>query len=92
MAGRRNEIEMSEEEARAFLEEGQRHGHSLQVASMGATGHPHLVAMWYTVIDGLIHFSTYTKAQKVVNLRRNSKITCMVGGGGDLRPTAGSGD
>jgi PPOX class probable F420-dependent enzyme len=34
--------------------------------------------MWYAVIDGEIWFETKAKSQKVVNLRRDDRITCMV--------------
>ena len=77
MPSRRAEIQMSEEEQRAFLESG----HTLQVASIGPRGAPHLVAMWYVMIDGLIHFTTFTKAQKILNLKRDPRITCMLEAG-----------
>jgi PPOX class probable F420-dependent enzyme len=65
---------MSEEEVAAFLEGS----HTLQVASLNADGTPHLVAMFYAVSDGEIGFWTYAKSQKVVNLRRDPRITVMV--------------
>ena len=67
MPKRRNQIAMTEEEQAAFLREG----HTLQVASMGPHGYPHLAAMWYALIDGKVHFTTYARSQKVQNLRRN---------------------
>ena len=78
MAKRRNQIAMTSEEAEAFLQECSKPGHSLEVASIGPNGYPHQVAMWYTLIDGKIHFTSYAKAQKVLNLQRNPKISCMV--------------
>ena len=48
------------------------------MATVGPNGTPHLVAMWYAVIDGHIWFETKARAQKTVNLRRNSQITCMI--------------
>lgn len=75
MPKRRNMIEMTPEEQDAFLREK---GHTLQVASNGPHGFPHLVAMWYALIDGKIHFTTYSRSQKVLNLRRDPKITVMV--------------
>ncbi|HEY0808091.1 MAG TPA: pyridoxamine 5'-phosphate oxidase family protein, partial [Pseudonocardiaceae bacterium] len=36
----------------------------------GPGGVPHLVAMWYAVVDGEIWFETKAKSQKVQNLRR----------------------
>lgn len=74
MPKRRNQIAMTDEEMTAFLSEG----HTLQVASIGAHGYPHQVAMWYALIDGAVHFTTYARSQKVENLRRNPKISVML--------------
>ncbi len=70
----REQIRMSEEEIRAFLEEQR----ILQVATIDHDGWPHLVAMWYAVIDGQVVFWTYAKSQKAVNLRRDDRLTCLV--------------
>lgn len=77
MPKRRNAIAMTEEEQAAFLREG----HTLQVASIGPSGFPHLVAMWYALIDERIHFTTYAKSQKVLNLQRDPKISVMLEAG-----------
>ena len=77
MAGRRDAIKMSDVEMRSFLEEGR----DLQVASINADGTPHLVTMWYVVRDGEIAFWTYAKSQKVVNLRRDPRLTVLVATG-----------
>jgi PPOX class probable F420-dependent enzyme len=77
MPKRRSQIEMTPEEQDAFLREGL----TLQVASIGAKGFPHMVAMWYALIDGKVHFTTYERSQKVLNLRRNPKITVMLEAG-----------
>lgn len=65
---------MTDQEIREFLAGT----HTLQVATINGDGTPHLVAMWYTLIDGDVAFWTYGKSQKVVNLRRDPRITCMV--------------
>ena len=77
MPSRRSQIEMTPEEQEEFLATGW----TLQVASIGTQGYPHLVAMWYGMIDGEIHFTTFTKAQKVLNLERDPRITCMLESG-----------
>lgn len=77
MPKRRNMIEMTAEEQAAFLREG----HTLQVASIGPRGYPHQVAMWYALIDGRVHFTTYARSQKVQNLRRDPKISVMLEAG-----------
>ncbi len=74
MPKRRNQIAMTDAELDAFLREG----HTLDVASIGPGGYPHQVAMWYALIDGLIHFTTYARSQKVENLRRDPKISVML--------------
>ena len=58
------------------------------LASLGPDGHPHLVAMWFAVIDGDICFETKAKSQKAVNLRRDPRVSVLVEDGatyGDLR-------
>ena len=60
----------------------------LNVATIGPTGHPHLVAMWYAMVDGRPAFWTFGKSQKVVNLRRDPKITGLVESGDTLRRAA----
>lgn len=74
---RRDLIRMTNEEIHAFLEE-QRH---LQVATIGHDGYPHLVTMWYVLLDNQIAFWTYAKSQKAVNLRRDPRLTCLVEAG-----------
>lgn len=74
MPSRRAEIALTAEEQRRLLEESW----TLHVASIGPKGFPHLVAMWYVVIDGRIHFTTFAKSQKILNLRRNPKISAML--------------
>ncbi len=74
---RRDQITMTDDEARAFLEAGR----DLQVASINADGTPHLVTMWYVVRDGEVAFWTYAKSQKIVNLRRDPRLTVLVATG-----------
>ncbi len=77
MANRRAQIAMSDDEVAAYLAEQK----VLNVATIGPTGHPHLVAMWYEVIDGKVSFWTFGKSQKVLNLRRDPRITALVESG-----------
>ena len=77
MPSRRADIALTEEEKQKFMEDGW----TLQVASIGPGGYPHLVAMWYVIIDGKIHFTTFGKSQKVLNLRRDPKISVMLEAG-----------
>ena len=77
MAGRRSQITMSADELRAFTD-SQR---ILNVATNGPTGHPHVVAMWYAYVDGELTFWTFAKSQKIVNLRRDPKMTGLIESG-----------
>lgn len=70
----RSKIELSGDEIAEYLVRSR----SATMATIGASGVPHLVAMWYAVIDGDIWFETKVKSQKVVNLKRDNRITLMV--------------
>lgn len=74
---RRSQITMTDDEVAAFLAEQR----VLNVATNGPTGHPHLVAMWFVMDGATPVFWTYSKAQKVANLRRDPRITCLVESG-----------
>jgi PPOX class probable F420-dependent enzyme len=73
----RNQITMTDEEITTFIEQNR----TATMATVGPTGHPHLIAMWYAVIDGEIWFETKAKAQKVVNLRRNDTMSVLIENG-----------
>ena len=77
MVSRRDQIKMSDAEVASYLAEQR----VLNVATIGATGHPHVVAMWYTMVDGSPAFWTFAKSQKVLNIRRDPKITGLVESG-----------
>ncbi len=77
MASKRGNITMTDDEVQAYLAEQT----VLNVATIGPTGHPHLVAMWYTLIDGKVVFWTFGKSQKIVNLRRDGKMTGLIESG-----------
>ncbi|MBI5089647.1 MAG: pyridoxamine 5'-phosphate oxidase family protein [Actinobacteria bacterium] len=86
MASRRAEITMNEAEVRAYLDSQQ----ILNVATIGPTGHPHIVAMWYAFVDDVVCFWTFAKSQKIQNLRRDSKMSGLVeSGGGDYNQLRG---
>ena len=70
----RAQITMSDEEVAAFVERSR----TATMATVGPTGMPHLVAMWYAVIDGQIWFETKSASQKAQNLRRDDRLTCMI--------------
>ncbi|MEH3131100.1 MAG: PPOX class F420-dependent oxidoreductase [Mycolicibacterium neoaurum] len=70
----RSKIVMSDEEIAEFID----HSRTATMATVLPNGRPHLVAMWYAVLDGEIWFETKAKSQKAVNLRRDPTITVMI--------------
>lgn len=76
-ANQRADVVMSEAEIAGFLAASR----VATIATLGPTGHPHLVAMWFGVIDGKLYFETKAKSQKAVNLRRNPIVSCSVEAG-----------
>jgi PPOX class probable F420-dependent enzyme len=60
----------------------------VQVATIGSDGMPHLTTLFYAVDDGSIVFWTYGRSQKILNLRRDPRVACLVEDGvdyGELR-------
>jgi PPOX class probable F420-dependent enzyme len=71
---RRNQIRMSDDEVREFLEEQK----VMTIGTIGPNGRPHLMALWY-VPDGLgMTGWTYAKSQKAKNLERDPRATIQV--------------
>jgi PPOX class probable F420-dependent enzyme len=71
---RRDLIRMTDDEVQAFLD-GR---HTMNVATIGPAGRIHLVAMWYGFLEGAPAFWTFAKSQKILNLRRDPRITALV--------------
>lgn len=77
MASQRSRVQMTDAEVEEFLASQAK----VQVATVGPHGEPHLTTLFHVVQDGRIAFWTYGRSQKVVNLRRDPRITCLVEGG-----------
>ena len=73
-ANRREQIKMTDDEVREFVESRK----SLQVATINRDGTPHLTTLWFGVVDGEIVFETFTKSQKIQNLKRDPRIACLL--------------
>jgi PPOX class probable F420-dependent enzyme len=71
---RREQIQMSDEEVLAFLDEQR----TVICATNGRDGWPHLMPLWYVVRDGECWSWTYAKSQKVRNLERDPRATLQV--------------
>ena len=70
----RDRVTMTEAEVGDFLAAGRK----LQLATIGPDGMPHLVTMYYAVLDGQITFWTYRASQKALNLTRDPRVSCLV--------------
>ncbi|MEQ8858738.1 MAG: pyridoxamine 5'-phosphate oxidase family protein [Pseudomonadales bacterium] len=78
MPSRRELIQLSPEEIRAFLDEHK----TIILVSNGNDGYPHPMPMWFHVDDaGAVHCTTFRKSQKVLNLQRDPKATLLVESG-----------
>ena len=53
------------------------------MASIGRDGAPHLSTLFYVVRDGAIVFWTYGRSQKIRNLERDPRVSCLVEDGTD---------
>jgi len=71
---RRQDIQLRPDEQAAFVREH----HKAALATIDQSGFPHVVGMNYFVKDGAFYMTSYGKAQKVVNIRRNPKVALMV--------------
>jgi PPOX class probable F420-dependent enzyme len=71
---RRHQIRLTAEEQAAFLRDNPK----CALATIDQDGFPHVVAMGFYVEDGVFYMTSYAKAQKVLNIRRNPKVGLMV--------------
>jgi PPOX class probable F420-dependent enzyme len=74
---KRSQIAMSPAELQAFLAEER----VVTVATMGPTGRPHLMPLWYVMDGASISAWTFAKSQKVRNLERRPQATLQVEAG-----------
>jgi PPOX class probable F420-dependent enzyme len=76
-ASHRDRVGMTAADQAALLTES----HKLQLATINRDGTPHLVTMFYVMLDGQIAFWTYRSSQKAANLARDPRVTCLVEAG-----------
>jgi PPOX class probable F420-dependent enzyme len=67
-------IKMTPDEVDELLQ-GRR---AMTMSTISPDGSIHSVAMWYGFLEGAIAFETKRKAQKVRNLERDPRLTCLV--------------
>jgi nitroimidazol reductase NimA-like FMN-containing flavoprotein (pyridoxamine 5'-phosphate oxidase superfamily) len=70
----RDRVAMTAAEVTGFLEANRK----LQLATINRDGTPHLVTMYYVMMDGQITFWTYRSSQKARNLARDPRMACLV--------------
>ena len=83
-SNQRNQIVMSDAEITDFIHRSR----TATLATVGATGQPHLVAMWFGALPGSdatgfgtvpeLWFETKAKSQKAVNVRRDPRVTVLI--------------
>ena len=74
MSNRRGQIQMSEAEVRAFIDEQR----TLVCATNGPRGWPHLMPLWFVARGPDIWAWTFAKSQKVRNLERDPRATLQI--------------
>jgi PPOX class probable F420-dependent enzyme len=74
---RRDQIQMTDEELRAFVAEQM----VMQCATVGPRGLPHLVPLWYVPEGTELVGWTYAKSQKARNLERDPRATIGIDDG-----------
>ena len=77
MASKRTSIQMTDDEVTAYLADVR----TMNVATIGPDGRIHLVAMWYGFENGKLAFWTFGRSQKIKNLERSNRLTCLVESG-----------
>ena len=82
---RRQQIQLSPDEQAAFFRERKK----AALATIDKDGFPHVVAMNYFARDGSFYMTSYGKAQKVVNIRRNPKVALMMEAGDEYAELRG---
>lgn len=73
----RPDITMSPAELQTFLQEQK----TATLASVGQSGFPHLVAMWYIPEDAALVMWTFAKSQKARNLERDPRVGVLIEAG-----------
>jgi PPOX class probable F420-dependent enzyme len=85
MPSRRDQIRMTGEELREFLDEQK----TVSVATIGPKGRPHLVPLWYVRDGDDLTGWTFAKSQKTKNLERDPHATLQVEAGVEYQDLRG---
>ena len=83
---RRDQIRMTDDEIRAFI----RANKTIILNSNGPDGFPHPMPMWFAVDDDLVvSMTTFKASQKIVNLKRDPKVSLLVESGAEYSELKG---
>lgn len=85
MGSRRELIAMTADEMWAFIALQK----TVQVCTLNKDGSPHLVCMWFAIHDGAIVLESFSKAQKIVNLKRDNRIALLFEDGAEYSRLCG---
>jgi len=70
----RDKIRLSDDEVRTYIETSK----TVIMGTINHDGWPHLMPMWYSLVDGLIHMHTYKTSQKVLNIQRDPRGSVLI--------------
>ncbi len=85
MPSRRDQIKLTAEELRAYLEDNK----VMQVATMGPRGFPHVVPLWFVIDEDDLVGWTFAKSQKAKNLERDPRATVALEDGVEYQELRG---
>jgi len=71
---RRSQVALTTDEQVAFLNES----HVASLSTVDKDGFPHVVAMIFVARENAIFMTSWGKAQKVLNIRRNPKVGILI--------------
>lgn len=85
MAKRRDLVTMTDKEMWDFIATQK----SIQVCTLNKDGTPHLTVMWFAIKDKTIVLETFTKSQKIMNLKRNPNMAVLLEDGSEYNELRG---
>ncbi len=74
MPKRRDLVAMNDQELWEFIATQK----NIQVCTLNQDGTPHLTVMWFAIKDKTIILETFTKSQKIANLKRNPNMAVLL--------------
>lgn len=85
MASRRDLVTMTDKEMWDFIATQK----SIQVCTLNKDGTPHLTVMWFAIRNKTIVLETFTKSQKIMNLKRNPNMAVLLEDGAEYNELRG---